>query len=125
MTRVLAVAAAGADQPTATTAKIKTASHTEFLTVPWAKTHRRQAGLPRLPLEVRRHLVEIVVALFRYLLPNRAEFLEDWVFSHLTLLRVLRATRRACLFPATVAKLSNEIPDVHPRGHRKAHARNR
>ena len=34
MTRVLAVAAAGADQPTATTAKIKTASHTEFLTVP-------------------------------------------------------------------------------------------
>ena len=46
MTRVLAVAAAGADQPTATTAKIKTASHTEFLTVPGS------------PFGIRTHLVQ-------------------------------------------------------------------
>jgi hypothetical protein len=34
MTLTPAVAALGTDQPTATIAKIKTASHTKFLTVP-------------------------------------------------------------------------------------------
>jgi hypothetical protein len=38
MLRRVAAAAAGTDQPPATAAKIKTASHTKFLTAPAAST---------------------------------------------------------------------------------------